>query len=490
MDAARPAHPGFDARWVAWIAAAAIAVHVGVFLAHAANPLVVSDAWYFVDAFLRKYVEGDLAPGDFFAKRSAVDHSLPFHKLVMLANYEWFGLDLAVDAWVGFAFALGAAALFRRVLRQSAGEAFATWPVQLAWVAATATYVSLNATHIFEWPMLTLSYATMFFTFCLFVACRRAVDQARWFGVVPAVALVLLALDNGGVITVLAAILATGLFAVRTGRTSRGVVLALGLLGAILAYRIGYALLAPPTPGGPVARGATFAAMLAKPGALVDVIAALRWPLVAGVLHPEHLVRMFGATAKAAGYALVVLLAAAHAWFWLQALTRRPSPAWHLAIALMLVFYGLTAGVLIGRVPEFGIGVFTQPRYVVFYQLHMVALALMAGCWFAERARVAPRAWSLPLVALCVGVLLLQWPLDREAWAREPFARRYVEQLAVQMDQLADAPEVAPDKCLPMLTVCRMPPGTRVRAVDFLKDHRLNLYSEDFRRRHDFAPAE
>jgi hypothetical protein len=174
---------------------------------------------------------------------------------------------------------------------------------------------------------------------------------------------------------------------------------------------------------------------------------------------------------------------------------RRPSPAWHLAIAIMFVFYGLSAGVLVGRVPTLGPDVFAQPRYVVFYQLHVVALALMAACWYADRVRDAKssgavRLQSALLPAACAALLLLQLPIDREAWKREPYARHYVEQLAAQMDQLAAAPAVAPPQCLPLLTVCKMPPGTRVRAVTFLHEQRLNLFSEDFRRRHGFAPAE
>jgi hypothetical protein len=493
MQQIRSGQPEFNACWLAWAAGIAIAAHAAVYIAKVAIPLVISDAWYYVDAFVRKSFEGSLTFGDFFAKRTMADHSLPFHKLVMLADAHWFGLDLSKEAWLGFAFALAGVVFFRRVLAQSTGEAFAHWRVQLAWLAATAVYLSLNASNIFEWPMITLSYATMFFSYCFFVACRRTVEVGRWVGVAVGVALVLVTLDNGGIIMVFAGMFASILLAWRIGELRRGLALTVGLLGAIAAYKFGYEWLAPSPDAVP--RGPGFGAVLAKPGWFPDAVAALRLPLTSAVLHPMHAQPIFGDWAKFTEYGIAAVAVVAHACFWVQALTRTPSPARHFAVCLMLAFYGLTAGVLIGRVPELGFGVFGQPRYVVFYQLHIVALCLMAGCAMAERSPEAaatamlPRLQPVALSILCALLLLLQWPLAREGWMRAPYQRRYVERLAEQMDALAAAPAVAPEKCLPPLTVCRMTPATRVRAVTFLHTHGLNLFSDAFRRRHAFAPA-
>ena len=174
-----------------------------------------------------------------------------------------------------------------------------------------------------------------------------------------------------------------------------------------------------------------------------------------------------------------------------MAWTRRTSKAWCVAVATMLLFYGLVAGVLIGRVPQFGERAFLQPRYVVFYQLQVVALLLMATCWLGERAHArASRVAMGATLAACVALLVLQVPLDRQGWRRAPFQERYVHKLAEQMEGLASTPETPPPQCLPQITVCRMDVPTRVRAVVFLRDRQLNVFSPAFRRRHGFAPAE
>jgi hypothetical protein len=158
----------------------------------------------------------------------------------------------------------------------------------------------------------------------------------------------------------------------------------------------------------------------------------------------------------------------------------------------MFLFYGLCAGVLIGRVPQYGAQAFLQPRYVVFYQLHVVALLLMLACWFGERGWEASSRVAKPTVAasiaVCVGLVLLQVPLDREGWRRAPYAWAYVEKLALQMHELGAEPEVPPQGCLPQITVCRAPVLVRERAVTFLRDHKLNAYSPEFRARHDLPP--
>jgi len=188
---------------------------------------------------------------------------------------------------------------------------------------------------------------------------------------------------------------------------------------------------------------------------------------------------------------LRVLFVCAHGVFWWMAWTRRTSKAWCVAVATMLLFYGLVAGVLIGRVPQFGENAFLQPRYVVFYQLQVVALLVMAACWIGERerTRVSGAVTGAALTA-CVVLMALQVPLDRQAWRRAPFQQVFVHKIAAQMDRLARTPETPPAPCLPQVTVCRMDPQTRVRAVVFLRDAHLNLFSPAFRRRHGFAPAE
>jgi len=213
-------------------------------------------------------------------------------------------------------------------------------------------------------------------------------------------------------------------------------------------------------------------------------------PLSSGVLDPMQAQQVFHSLGHAVDMALRLGFIVAHLLFWWQAWRGRPTAAWFIAVATMLMFYGLCAGVLIGRVPQYGEAAFLQPRYIVFYQLHVVALLMMAVSRYVERRPAPERTTVLHaggvLVAACLALVVLQAPLIREAWIRAPYQQAYVQRLATQMEGLAEKPEVAPANCMPQITVCRMPEPVRVRAVVFLRDHHLNVYSPAFRQRHGF----
>jgi hypothetical protein len=470
-----------------WALLALFAANTLLYVARAANPLVISDAWYYVDHFVRKAAAGDLTPGDFFAKRTSVDHSLPLHKLLLLANYRLFDLDLSVDAWVGTAFAIATVLLLRRALRQATGPAFFTLPVQLAFGALAAVYLSLNASVIYEWPLLTMGFCTQFFFVLLFLACWRSIASGRFVGLLLAAMAALVVADGGGLIATAAAAAGCALQGLRAGPQRRTAWRAVALLVvAAVVYKVGYALLAPPYTHVPVDGG--LGALFGPQGAGVHLLAWIRIPLVASVLLPAHVqgTLVGGALAQAL---LALLLAAAHLAFWWQVFTRKPTAATHVATCLMLLFYGLWAGVLLARVPTYGDAAFAQPRYVIFYQLQLVALLLVAAARLGD-ARPAGRRWLAGgVVAASLVLFLVQLPAGRDAWRRAPYERRYVAQLAQQMDALAARPDAVPPACLPQLTVCRMPPSERQAVMGFLVQQRLNLFATSVRQAHGLPPA-
>src|SRR5690606_29773373 len=95
----------------------------------------------------------------------------------------------------------------------------------------------------------------------------------------------------------------------------------------------------------------------------------LATPLTGGLASAPALRWLAGDSGwLAARIALAALVAAAHVGFWWRALRERPGATWFLAVALMLLFYAMVAGVLFGRVFVRGAGFLDQGRYAVFYQ--------------------------------------------------------------------------------------------------------------------------
>ena len=474
------------AGWLTWPLLALIVANVAFYIWRAANPLVISDGWFYVGTFVEKATKGALTPGDFFVKRGALDHSLPLHKLLMWANYRFFGLDFIVDAFVGLAFAIATLWLIRRVVRESAGHAFQATPVQLGFVAVCAIYLSLNASAVFEWPLLTMGLCLQFFFFAIFLSAWRACMTGRYFGLALCAAVGLVVADGGGIIAVIAAIMALGVLAARGWERPRALrAMALLALSAV-AYKVAYILLAPPYANAPLKAG--LSAVLAIPHLGQHFVTWIQASLSASIAHPMLTAQAFGARSTVVDAGLALVLALCHVWFWRRAFKARPSVASHVAVCLMFLFYGFFAGVLLARVPAYGDGSFNQPRYILFYQLNVVALLMMAIDSAAQSwIRGTMSRQSTGLLAASLALIMIQIPLTRAGWTHEVFQRLYVVHVSEQMDALAANPSQPPAKCLPQLPVCHMPEARRTELMGVLKDGHLNLFSDGFRRRHGFA---
>lgn len=476
------------AEWLAWLTFALIAVNAFVYTWRAANPLVISDGWFYLGAFVEKAAKGLLTPGDFFIKRTALDHSLPLHKLLMLANYRFFGLDFIVDAFVGLLFAVATLLLIRRVIRGSSGPFFKAVPAQLGFVAICAVYLSLNAAAVFEWPLLAMGLCLQFFFFALFASAWRACATGRYVVLALCAAASLIVADGGGIIAVIATVIALGVLAVRGWQRPRALA-AMGLLVvSAVAYKVAYVLLAPPYADAPIKAG--LSAVLAIPRLASHVALWIEVSLSASIMHPTLTALAFGSHSSFVDAALAIVLAVGHLWFWRQAFKGRPSATSHVAVCVMLLFYGFFAGVLLARVPAYGDGSFNQPRYILFYQLNVVALLMMAIDAAAEAGIAGSgRRKTAALVVASLALIFIQIPLTKMGWTHEVFERKYVEHVAEQMDALAADPQQPPKNCLPQLPVCRMPEARRRELMTLLESEHLNLFSDAFRRRHDFPAA-
>ena len=194
---------------------------------------------------------------------------------------------------------------------------------------------------------------------------------------------------------------------------------------------------------------------------------------------------------------LGVLLMVAHAWFWWRVafgMRGRPEArvTTHVAAALMLFCYALVAGIVIQRIPVFGFEYLHQPRYVLFYELNLAALAIMVYRDYryarGMRARTFVQAAAM-IVILSFGGLQVR--LSNLAWEEVKFLSTYLEGASVTMGRLASDPG-ADIECADIMTVCDFAPGKRRELMGLLSRHRLNLFSPEFQafhRLHPYPPA-
>jgi hypothetical protein len=114
----QPARYRAAAMLVLGIVAIAAMLNAWTFSYATSIPLVQSDAWIFLDTYVRKYLEGDFGWRDFFLQGHSSDTNLPLHKLVLLFHINHFSMDFKVEGLIG-----------RRVRTPPAG----TWPGTHCW---------------------------------------------------------------------------------------------------------------------------------------------------------------------------------------------------------------------------------------------------------------------------------------------------------------------------------------------------------------------
>lgn len=484
--AAAEGRPGLG--WIAGIIPLAAFANAVAYVAYAGNPLVASDAWYFLGAFLEKAMETGPVLEDFFVKRAGSDHAQPFVKLLLWLNAEWFRLDFVLEAIVGLVFA----ALMFLVLWRSVPVGRDRWTSVLGLGALALSLVTLNTGMVFNWSLVTMTYLVYFLAVLLYAAAWRVVATGSGIPWLLASAiLVAFGMDDVGLIVALSVAIATMAAALKLERWSGAArVLAVVAVAELCYFGFSRVFLSgsPGVVDTPLAN-AGLSALVARAGEMPEIA---RIVLGSTLAHINTLTHYFGADAARWQGVLAALVGLAHAWFWWQAWRSRWTLAAFHAVSIMLLFYGLMAGIIVSRLPDHGVNYLHEPRYAVFYLLSNVALILMvigrerAECHSADVKLERGTA----MVALAL-VAVLQVPLSWFTWHDGAYLSRYYHAMAAQMYALGDGKRGI--SCVPLLTVCQMPDAEQARLLGFLERHRLNVYSPDFVQRYrlqELVPAD
>ncbi len=491
-----------DPRRGAWRSSVAIAIGLLITLAVFVNaysytmitaiPLIQSDAWYFLDGFLGEFIREGFSFGQLFAQANAANVNLPLQKAILFFHTRYFGMDFRVEGLFGTASGI---ALVLVLARAAAARSIRTWSVPEAWLLAglALSLLSLNSTNLYTWPL-----AGLWFLPILVAAGYMWVAFA--FPRAPVVLLVAsfmlgVLVDEVAYPVFLATLGALALAPHWRALRQFSILLGAGVAG-IAASRLFYwataafgeAAMAVPTG----TEGAPPLVSLLGPGLWKAVIV----PLSDSMIHVHNLEPLFGTAGPAVAVAIGVLLVLAHAWFWWRVVfgLRRDPPAAArmatlLSTAMMLLCYALVAGILIQRVPVFGFEYLHHPRYVLFYQLNLAALALMI---YRDVRYALPTKLRVPSGALAVALVLalcgLQFRLSTLAWEHAKYLSIYIEGVAETMGKV-EANPTARIECADIMTICQFPPERRRELMQLLTRQQLNLFSPAFQSFHRLEPG-
>ena len=210
-------------------------------------------------------------------------------------------------------------------------------------------------------------------------------------------------------------------------------------------------------------------------------------PSMCSVACGEQLRAFFGARWQLSGSLIAAVALLAQVWFWWTAFRVRPTALALAAVVMMLAGYGYVAGILYGRVAEYGTAYLFQPRYVIVYMTLPLALLMMAAAWVGSGQ--AGRLGRGLVAAGALSLVAIQAPMAVHSWERGPYMDAYYRKMAQQLFLLASEPAAPPEDCVRKLVVCDWEVEDRVNAFAFLRRHRLNLFSQEFVDRHGLQDA-
>jgi hypothetical protein len=483
-------HALTEIHWVriaAWLIAVATFLNALGFVLRCSNPVIRSDAWYFLDAFLSKAMDGSLGIADFFVKRADFDHAQPLFKLEMLLEWRYFGLDFTVGAVIGVIAAAVSAAIFYRLTVAGGRDRAVRY---LAWAAMCAVLFSLNAGGaIWTWPLVALENVTNLIILMFMLAVWHAHRSQRYL-ILTVVSLLLgISSDDSALIavTVTVLVLLLAQFSDPEQRRSSTWKLLTVLAACMLLVRLGYRY--APVTGVPVATPYHL-------DLLIERFRAGGWwqwlalPLILPVSY-SSISAQISTTAWIGIQAVVAMfLLVAHVWFWWRALRGKYTQSIFVAVCLMALSYAWVAGIIFGRVSVYGNDYLYQQRYVLLYSGHLLALLLM---WASSHDALPEAAHSrctavnwIP-IAGCLSLLLIQISASRHSWQQRPYLWAYYSAMAQQIDNLAKDPADTTG-CLPELSVCGWPLDGRRHLTQILNDNRLNVFSLRVQHRHRYLP--
>jgi hypothetical protein len=165
------------------------------------------------------------------------------------------------------------------------------------------------------------------------------------------------------------------------------------------------------------------------------------------------------------------------------------------ATGLMLVFYGLVAGIVVARVSAHGITYLWQPRYVIIYQWSIVALLMMGVSQLPARREgaqpaVPARRPVMPVMLACAAItlLVLQIPMSLHSWSGVRYRNAGQQRSALALGALARSSDRGERTQAISLEDCRLQVQCRSEVVRFLRAHRLNVFSRAFQARNRLYP--
>ncbi|MEH6515092.1 MAG: hypothetical protein V7742_00310 [Halioglobus sp.] len=451
-----------------------------LYLIFASTRYIKSDDWFYIGQILVPWFSGDFSWSNLLVIRGTGDRIQLFHRAFLILNAEYFSLNMLIRGVVGFSFYVACLVVLLRHFRET--NLFGCQKHRFGGVIAMSLalcFFSFNSTVNLTWPLVTLGYAVYLVIFLFFIFLSKNISKERpnHKGLALFAAVALLMGDDTAMLACIAAALILSIYCYTTREFQRNIKSIL----AISAVLLGYVLLKREFVEYLNNRNSETAILeyfLADPFVIVKYI--LR-SLSNSVVFFHHLKFFEPKHADKIAYAigsLVLFLQLTSLFLYIYFDKHRKSIV---PIAMLLLYWGLLAGVMIYRLPGTGLTAGDYPRYIRSYSIGLFATAIMLVSILPDiqnilmlKARSIRRLlYSLFALIFC-SFLLLQIVFIEGRWSSLSYLLNHHERIELRINEYGNAESV---NSLTGKSICPGKIDTCYEKVQFLKKERLNIFS-------------
>lgn len=451
------------------------------FISLAASPLIRDDGWFFLDSFYRPIVERGLQLSDFFVKRSISDHAQPLNKLLSLINYNYFSLDYRFESIIGFlsiVLILGILIYFsykERLINSKFKNLYGI-------IAAILILCSLNSTNIYTWPLVTFGFLyiaiyTLIFYFIYNILIREKVLKSA-FTIIP---LFILIGDTSSILAILAAIVAI-LISKIEGHKSFLNLRKLGIAFLLIIFGFSYYYI--------INKGIASNLREGHIANLFDLSYLYKIPKIiftSSLIHQEHLsASIFSKIIEYVSCTLVGLGLINYTFKLIH--TKKTTLIGFVILALFIQTIASILGIIVGRVPEFGLDYLYQPRYILVYQMIPFLLILDLSLDY-QNYNWNQGLYRIFLKLIFIFILFLQIFFSYSAYKSvEWISRYYVNEAKLIGLYFNHLNEEKLPCTYASNSLCLLSIEKRIALLNLMNDKKLNILNETFQWKYRLFP--
>ena len=463
-----------------FIGFALITINLIAYTFNTANPYLKSDGWYFLSQFLIPWYENGFNLTDIFVLRGHGDHGHPLHRILLYLNAQIFDLDFRLEAIFGILFLILICWMLIEHFRRNVYNFTEDFTTTFFLICLILIVTSFNSTTVYTWSLVTLGYMIVFLNVVFFILLSKYLNSKKYKKLdikllLMGIATLLIGDDSGSLVVGIAA---TSLLVVALLKCSRNIATMSGLLVVIIILYQCFKLVAYHylnDTGATDSFSNFFIFMLQNIKDLPNIFLV---PFANGLMNETHLKEIFVAPEIASGIlGYVVILM--HIFCWIYFIKNRLYNKSYLPLFLMLYSYALIAGIIVYRVPDFGINYLHSPRYFSSYQIGFWGMILgMIMIYIHKMETTNIKQKSIFVGVFTILLLMHIWYIDK-AWNHQVYIKKYNENEANRMLYLAGEQALdMPCKKDSRVRICTMNPQERDRVLNFLKENKLNVFSE------------